>query len=921
MVNSRTAQEDDIYVAHRNPGESVNRPRYTVTSHWIYMITFVYWLTYEQINEELKDIYIQLDPPEFKWLCYVYVFVGLTGGAVTHIEYKFDREILATCKSVYDSFIETTKLVYAGVSKKYHLNNICGVLHPVDHFLKQFYDRYHPVESVEAIGTYKRTNPTLPLKLHHLEKFAEPNVSSVPVKEMRGIVDKILEEIFLEEGFSNMAQQIRSNLEHRDFSSLNVDLSSAAGFPYAQGKKKKDVYDDAHAKACDMLGDDETFHHYFDEHVWYTTGRAKHQKVNDADAGRLIQYAGFSGLLIALLFVQPWCSFMNKTYAWCGVGFSWMNQGANKFASYFECDKGFAPDGYRYVSLDISSWDAKLHKNIMDLLKYFFRRLLFKCGISHRFITLFERILDDMINSTILMPLGHMFKVSQGMKSGWASTANDNTLLHEIIFRCIMERVGFMKHVLYGDDNFLLVPDAISDDTIVSEYARFGMTVKVIHSSRYIGDVDFLSKHIHYRNGNYYVFRESVETHSRLIMPEEMDPRRRERPDVVVASERVIGHLLDNPFNSNVRKVCYDLLARFKKHYDVHWVEVTPEMWKKHPWRMFDQSLIPKKFPIIPSMMMIEQLYGVPIPSSLKVNWPGIPNHIKFDKFASDDDMFPYVTAVNFSEDVLIKLSEMTKKKYRAVIRKISPYSQPKRCYGFHAARMEFAIKYFDIKFNNVLDLGSHPGACAASLAKYCKDITCVSLKPNVDDKKPFCPYIAPDDNIKIVRCDVNKYRIYQPFDLMHDDVDFVGRHTIETDMQIGREMIARALKHKDMVSQCLFTIKQVDWRIIEELYELYKAYGHIDFVKPLYSNPWKSEFMVYVRKDRTSPPFKKAVFRRSLYAFLNSFAPELIRWSEVVMGVIAGFKGIGDVQGYPAQSDVHEAEWIRKWNVEDVVK
>eukprot|EP01084_Bolivina_argentea_P227139 383640_1 len=105
-------------------------------------------------------------------------------------------------------------------------------------------------------------------------------------------------------------------------------------------------------------------------------------------------------------------------------------------------------------------------------------------------------------------------------------------------------------------------------------YRDFGLIVKHIHSSRYIGDVDFLSKHIHYRDGYYYVFRDSVETHSRLLMPEEMDPRRRDRPDVVIAVERVLGHLLDNPFNSSVRNICYDLLNRFKKDYHIDHIDI-----------------------------------------------------------------------------------------------------------------------------------------------------------------------------------------------------------------------------------------------------------------------------------------------------------------------------------------------------------
>merc|ERR1719414_2472855 len=101
-----------------------------------------------------------------------------------------------------------------------------------------------------------------------------------------------------------------------------------------------------------------------------------------------------------------------------------------------------------------------------------------------------------MINARILMPMGHVFEVHQGMKSGWGSTSNDNTFLHELVFRAICAKLGRLKHLLYGDDNFMLVPDRITDNMLVREYARFGLLVKNIHSSRYIGNVDFLSKFV-----------------------------------------------------------------------------------------------------------------------------------------------------------------------------------------------------------------------------------------------------------------------------------------------------------------------------------------------------------------------------------------------------------------------------------------
>eukprot|EP01083_Nonionella_stella_P113375 334207_1 len=151
----------------------------------------------------------------------------------------------------------------------------------------------------------------------------------------------------------------------------------------------------------------------------------------------------------------------------------------------------------------------------------------------------------------------------------------------------------FILHVLYGDDNFMLVPDGITDAMLVEEYLRFGLVVGTIHSSRYLGDVDFLSKYVVYNCGEYYVYRPAVESHARILMPEELDPRRREAPDPVVAAERCLGHLFDNPFNDDVRNVCYGILSRLEKRYGIHYITIRDEMLKHHPWRHFDPAYIP----------------------------------------------------------------------------------------------------------------------------------------------------------------------------------------------------------------------------------------------------------------------------------------------------------------------------------------
>jgi hypothetical protein len=282
------------------------------------------------------------------------------------------------------------------------------------------------------------------------------------------------------------------------------------------------------------------------------------------------------------------------------------------------------------------------------------------------------------------------------------------------------------------------------------------------------------------------------------------------------------------------------------------------------------------------------------------------------DRDATSSDSLLFDTAARFANDVAIRLNDVAPKRSKIIVRKLSPYSQPTRCYGFHAARFEFAIKYFGIRFNNMLDFGSHPGACAASAVKYCDSVTCVSKKPSVD-VRDFCPYVVRDDQVRLIQMDANKFVPLFPFDLLHDDVDRLGARTEADDVEIGLEAISRAKQNFPYVEQCLFTVKATDWQLVDALYDLYRTYGYIDFVKPLYSNPWKAEYMVYCRSDKV-PRMRRAAFVRMFNAFLNSMAKDLFVWSELMLTSISAFEGIGRIEPNPNQKGDYEEEWIKKF-------
>lgn len=781
---------------------------------------------------------------------------------------------------MYRRFTERCDVKFLGIHQISAMN-YNGVLHPIDFFLKHFYDRFFPVECAEAMTTYKRTNPTLGLRLDYLNKFGSVYPRTFKMDELRESLDELCDEVMQASGFSQMLDKVRYSVNFECFSDLNVDMSSAAGFPYVHGVKRREAYGDAIEQAAYMMHDMNAFEEYSEAHVWYTTGRAKLQDVGKAPSGRLISYAGFAYMLIAMLLVQPWAAFMN-TLEWCGVGWSWMHGGADKFARKFRANKGRAPEGFRYVSVDIKEWDTKLGGDIMRLLVHFYTWLMERAGLNEAYVKRFLVIVEDMICAKILFPLGYLFQVFQGMKSGWCNTANDNTLLHKLVFNAIMRRIGYMLHVLYGDDNFLLVPDHISDGDLVNEYARFGLIVGTIHSSVWLHEVDFLSKYVHYdsESGHYFIYRPRVESHARMLMPEEMDPAFRSRPDSLIAAERCLGHLLDNPFNGNVRHVCYTLLAKLKKHYHIEYVSVTPEMKKKHPWRQFED--LPSEIPTVPDVSFIEELYGVHV-HPITFSWPAVHPLHSCDPAIREDDSLMFDQAMSVVTSTAFKVNQMSRRRRKRLVRDCSPFVVPHSTYGTHGARFEFAVRFFELKFRNALDLGAHPGASAFSMLKVCDDVTCVTL-PLSDPEDEVCPYVFRDEAVTVIECDANAFECEKCYDVIHDDVDVAGRRANFHDVMLGRDALSRARKFCGNCNVYLMTVRHITPELILDMYQTYQHYGYIDMVKPVFSCPWKCEFMICFKKRRSGVLMKKGIFIRMVNAFLNRHAASLIRWNELIL-------------------------------------
>jgi hypothetical protein len=796
-----------------------------------------------------------------------------------------------------------------------NLSNYDGVLYPIDYFIKHFYDRYYPQECAEAFSTYRRVNPSLDLKCDHIDKFGTLNAVDFSDEELVRATNSLLSEIRSARGYREMLDEVRDSVHERRYDALYIDWTSAAGHPYDQGVKKRDVVADAVHQADGFFESEDCFQAYMSSHVWYTTGRAKLVERDSKDSGRLIVYSGYAYSLLVMLFIQPWSAFMNRTFEWCGVGMSWMHGGAAKFAEYFEANNGVAPPGFRYVTIDIKSWDAKVHPKYLHALETIYARMFKEAGIKPMLCHMFSVCFFDMVKAVILMPFGYMFQTFQGMKSGWPNTSNDNTAIHKIVINMIISRIGYFKHKLYGDDNFCLVPDHITDDILIAEYLRLGFQVGSIHSSRLLAEVDFLAKYVQYSGGQYFIFRPAVETHARLLMPEEFDPGWRDRPDAIICAERCIGHLFDNPFNKNVREVCYNLLIKLRDHYRIERIDVTPGMLKKHPWRQFHG--LPDTIPVVPSIGFIEELYGVaPVP--INIGWPSTPVLRRYDPAMKDANHILFDQGWSAVLNMVRAISRhMSKKGGKRLVREASPYVVPRSTYGTHAARLEFAMKWFGhMGGSKALDLGSHPGACAHTLLKAFAHVTCVSLMPDDDSQRQFCPYVFKDERVRVIEDDANTFSTTEFFDIIHDDVDVLGAKSMFIETSLARDALNRALRYSKNTYAYLLTIRAITPDLMNQMYEVYLAYGHFDIVKPYYSHPWKIEFMVEFKKKDRAFTMRKRDFIHSLYHFLNSGAGELIRWSEKIVHMVSDHVSGSDIDRNPMQYDIQfqykiQQDWL----------
>jgi hypothetical protein len=491
-----------------------------------------------------------------------------------------------------------------------------------------------------------------------------------------------------------------------------------------------------------------------------------------------------------------------------------------------------------------------------------------------------------MMEARLSFPGGFCFETRTGMKSGWPDTSHGDTFGHELVFSYIESQLGFrMKHALYGDDNFFLKPDHVTEDMITMLYKRCGFKVKVITTSKYLSEVDYLSKNIVYSHGEYYIFRDTVETFSRLLMPEEGNPTDREYPDEIVAAERLIGHLIDNPFNEDVRFAIYKMLEHLRDHYQIYSVNFSDHLRRQYMWKPNDISRI-ENIPIIPDFEYIKELYGVSdVP--LLLRWPDVD--LKCDSLdfsIRERSMDHFMNACSFYRNVRNNVYWLGTRNRINVVSMTSPYLSPKIVSGYHAARLGYVIKALDIKFDTVLDFGTHPGACAQLLLKRAKRVVGVSLIPEVDGvkrHKRICPYVLRCKEFEFIEQDANTYVVKDNFDLLHDDVDavFVSRHK-DFDIDQALASLARIRNACKRVKHAIMTVHDVNHAVLEAIYHTYRDFGEVHIIKPHYSNPWKPEFVVHFEHSRKEL-MRRTDFNKSCYALFNGVSHKMVTWCNII--------------------------------------
>lgn len=850
---------------------------------------YLYWL---------KLIQLIRDPRMYGWYItahfYAYLCLGNDGpvllGSVT-----IELSRRAYRSSVLRIINSLRYIVYLGVHPTVQIPKTDPVRHPMSMFTASLFRLFAPERLEIARATYKRVNPTADIKLEALKKFDHAGTFG------RDVFDDFIalaEESKAWEDRTLSERLIAQMTEIGDFSDVPFEGSSAAGYPFKPGTKRRDVAHDARLMASDLLN--QLWHGDvtgLKQCVHYVTGRAKLLDPADNDAARLIIYQSFPTFLIMQKYAAPFTEwFVNRGPSWSAIGFSWFNGGADKLAKFFGLSGGNVPHGTKINSCDASSWDASLSAPLIRGVCAYHKHIIMKLDVSlhvrRQWCKILDLMYDHMIEAECVFPGGHTFKLQSGMKSGWNLTSIDNTIIHEVIFRKVMLRAfgKVLPHKLYGDDNIFMSPEVYSENTLVNVYAEYGIKIKYVHEGSTISDVDFLSKNIHFDplTEHYYPYRPTVESDARMIMPEDFDPLLVPATDAVAAAEVIVGHLYDNFFNVQVRELCLTMLEHVRDNYDVQEVDPARAM-RAYRHKGFGEAFR-YVLPTVPDITTIFRLYGVPptIQTTLQSS-RGYVLSPEFSIAARVSDAMQAVVSEGFLRSVNTHCSRLGNRLNcigRALTR---PFRLTGWTAGTAGGKLLEALKRLNVKPSTLLDVGGHPGSVACTIINALPDTAITSVSSmyakDVRAEQRFM-YKAP-----IRDCDV---RVQQGFEHFHTSKRFDHAHVDVTfddlDMHVKygdeasskewvarvRPMIRKALDYSASVSVVLPFIGD---SVAHMLHSFLPELDDIDFFKPVFSHGWNTEVIVTMKKG-IGIRMRFSSFRSACRSFRCKLSERAVFWA-----------------------------------------
>lgn len=834
------------------------------------------------------------------------------------LEYNKSRndysECLAEVLRINSEFKNSGTMKYLG-RKEGCVGKVFGIdANPVDSIVKNM---LISAGVKTNFAGWRRDNAIPRLQVKYMKKFMRPQIK-ISKKMMKKYEEK-MGEVFEDIGFHKdpiFQKELVEEFEKWDnFDNIKLNPKSAVGYPL---DKKYNNKKDALVEAKELAKKNFVKGIWNVEHFWKVGGRGKLQRQETPGNARLVEYQGMQRSLILFKYFQPMVRSMmrGKDSSASAIGHKWVHGGADKFISDVESKVNIEKSVF--ATWDISTWDANvqakcfrvLYEAHIKLIRKVCKGKIEKIKIEHWCKTI-RAGYEDMITAKIVLPFGFMYQVMRGMKSGWVSTAPDNTLLHLPIIKIIQEEIfknkkNFIKG--YGDDGWSAIQDFVFNEEvredIMAIYAKFGHKIKPgsFIVSDNIEKVDFLSKRLFKRGNNYVPWRPADDTFLRLVYPDTFRVHKKHGFSEYETAERVMGHYLDNFFNKEVRKVLGAILQKLRVIHGVRTFNFSDERKKD----MFNKlGLNISSLPTVPVESQICELYGV----SLKVL-----EYKPSDEMERMSKVFVETRAtfnVNVQESSslygkkvetqclalndLRSKEEDHKENYLNKLR-VTPFMPSPNYRGNAGGKIGESLKNFftlgllSVKgFKRILDVGSHPGSALVALKDWFPQslIKAVSVFPKRDKKKRgFCYKAKGLDGIDYIESDILDYNDSKKYDIINvdiamgiDDDDTRPRNELVEDQAfLTRDTYERF--HSDLfVGKFLgFGVKHLAW-----LYDVYKNSGHFSLKKLCFSYPWNNEYHLLVDRSFISDKkVSKKKFFWAINAFRNSKARSQNKWIDI---------------------------------------